>query len=215
MFNKNIKIDELTHTYYLDVPSVSKLIELHPRYTLNPETYNRVLPYQLEQAKERGNCLHSRIENYIETNIDFGCLCIGNNCLEHNKLFEWLINKLKENKVFNNLQKGLYWTEISLYNGEFTGTFDFAYIDKKDVFHLIDWKTTSKTKWNRVALQLWFYWVLICDKEKDKDNFIFDKYKLEFECYNPRLEKYKLFNIKEINQAAIEYYEIINNYFKK
>lgn len=195
MFNKHIKIDSETHKYYVDLPSVSKIINLLPKYN---KDYSEVSEHILKAAQVQGNCLHTRIEFFIENEFDLGCLCNGYDKNIHNNIF----NKCKEHYlkeiVPNLLNKGSIWTEISLMGKYYTGTFDLAYIDKDNDLVIYDWKTTSQTHWNKVCLQLHCYIQLI--------NYDFN---VKYKCYNPKLDKFKEFKEKEIEQAKQEYKEII------
>lgn len=204
MFNKNIKVDELTHKYFIDLPSVSSIINLLPKYQ---KDYSEVSEHILKAAQIQGNCLHKRIEFFIDDEIDLGCLCYGYNQDIHNDIF----NKCKDHylkEIVPNLKdKQSIWTEISLMGEYYTGTFDLAYIDKDNNFVIYDWKTTSQTHWNKVCLQLYCYGILAAKylgnvkKEWVKD--------IKLKCYNPKLDKFKEFKEKEIEQAQQEYKEII------
>lgn len=195
MFDKHIKVDELTHKYYIDLPSVSKVISMLDEYK---NDYKDCSIEFLKPYQDRGKCFHYRVEFYIKNNFDFGCIC-EIKLLEHNLFFDNFLNWYQAYK--QNIKS--FKTELSLINNYFTGTFDFMYLDSKNQYHLLDWKTNKITHQTKTLLQLMLYEILIKDnfkKLKDK-TFI-------YECYNPNENRFITFNNKQITQAKIQILKI-------
>ncbi|ATZ17798.1 hypothetical protein [Mesoplasma melaleucae] len=197
MFHKNIKVDELTHKYYIDLPSVSALLKLLPQYK---NDYKDCSVEFLKPYQERGNCFHKRVEFYINNNFDLNCNCEYSKEL-HNNLFNNFLFWYDD--YFLNINKPQ--TEISLINNYFLGTFDFMYLDNDNNYHLLDWKTNKITNQIKTLTQLKLYEILI------KDNLNINKNtKFIFECFNPNENRFITFTNKQEKQANKNVKYILN-----
>lgn len=148
-----IKLDEETHKYIINLPSVSSLVEIYW-----PFMAQDIPPIALKKGIEKGTCVHNLISEYIKTGSHNQC---PHNVSTHISALKWLI------EVVNGLDMVEKVSEMSLisFSKGFTGTFDLLYKDSEGQWTLLDFKTTAKTHTEKEGLQLSLYAELV------KENF--------------------------------------------
>ncbi|WP_338972193.1 PD-(D/E)XK nuclease family protein [Spiroplasma endosymbiont of Panorpa germanica] len=177
----------------INLPSVSELINYF--YPFNAELVDQEI---LQAAISKGVCVHNNLSQYLKGIEQHYCYhsLQGNAIRTHVNEYNWIknkLNKIKEIDVFS---------ELSLSNGKFNGTFDLLYIDVNKKWHLVDFKTTSKLNPEKEILQLKLYEILILDifPEVGKVDF--------FEVFNSRNEAHYIFSEEQIQQAESQIHEL-------
>lgn len=145
-----------------DLPSVTTLIDL-----LYPFPAAEIDKEVLRRAVDKGVCVHDRISEYLKYDSELKCKHIYYNIVDktHQTEYSWLKSQLEQFIELNNIAE--YYSEVSMANDYYTGTFDLLYKDNDDLWHLVDFKTTSQFHKEKESLQLRFYEKLILDNFED------------------------------------------------
>ncbi|WP_026389783.1 PD-(D/E)XK nuclease family protein [[Acholeplasma] multilocale] len=202
--NPLVKLNEETHEYYntqtneiIQLKSVTKLVD--NLYPFNPVN----IPEEaLKAGIEKGICVHDRLSKWI-INKDLGkCNHTYNGwpIRTHTSEFQWIKDGLEK------IQAKEIYSEVSLSNGEFNGTFDLLYKDFNDKWHLVDFKTTSRLNKDKESLQLKFYEKLLTDIFEDVDKIDV------FEIYNSKNVEHYSFDEKLQNVAEEKMNLILDKY---
>ncbi|WP_338983098.1 hypothetical protein [Spiroplasma endosymbiont of Othius punctulatus] len=145
-----------------NLPSVTTLINL-----LYPFPASSIDKEVLRRSIDKGTCVHDRISEYIKYESDIKCKHIYDNIIDktHQTEFSWLKSQIEQFIKLNNISE--YYSEVSMVNDHYSGTFDFLYKDVDDLWHLVDFKTTAQLNKEKESLQLRFYEKLIIDNFDD------------------------------------------------
>ncbi|AUF83226.1 hypothetical protein CXP39_00175 [Mesoplasma syrphidae] len=194
--NPLVKLNEATHEYYwtatneiIQGPSITKLIEV-----VYPFNVKDIPIKALKAGIEKGICVHNRLSEYIKNNNEGTCDHKYNGwpIQTHTREYLWI----KEN-LSNVLPKEIY-SEVSLSNGRYNGTFDLLYLDQNDKWHLVDFKTTARLNKQKEILQLKFYEDLITTAFEDIDEIHY------YEIYNSKNQEHYNFDEFMHKQAIFE-----------
>ncbi|AHI54322.1 hypothetical protein SSABA_v1c09230 [Spiroplasma sabaudiense Ar-1343] len=177
----------------INLPSASELISYF--YPFNKELVD---PEILEAAINKGICVHNNLSQYLRGFEDHYCehSLQGGTVRTHINEYHWIKNKL------NSIKEKEVYSELSLSNGKFNGTFDLLYLDKNDKWHLVDFKTTSRLNHEKEILQLKLYEILILGLFPEVTQIDY------FEVYNSRNEAHYNFTEEQIHQAQQQIEEL-------
>ena len=139
-----IKFHADTHTYYKEIPSVSRIL----REELFSEKYSGIPTHILERAAEWGTMLHEAIAAENPVMLDDLALT---------KYNEWLEIKEKYNITIINAE------QIVDYKGRYAGTYDLL-CDMSGATILISIKTVAKDDKEYNSYQESYYWMAVESK---------------------------------------------------
>ncbi|WP_031542848.1 PD-(D/E)XK nuclease family protein [Mesoplasma photuris] len=202
--NPTIILNEETHEYLntvtnsiIDLKSVTNLVQ-----NIYPFDASNIPPAALEFGIEKGICVHNRLSDYIINNNIGYCDHSANGypIRTHSSEFNWIKRHLDKIDTLE------VYSEVSLSNGKYNGTFDLLYKDLDDKWHLVDFKTTSRLNEDKECLQLKFYEQLLQDNFEDIQKIDY------FEIYNSKNEIHYKFKESRLNSSEILKEEILTKY---
>ncbi|WP_027063471.1 PD-(D/E)XK nuclease family protein [Mesoplasma seiffertii] len=200
--NPLVKLNEATHEYYwtatneiIQGPSITKLIEV-----IYPFKIKDIPADALKAGIEKGVCVHNRLSEYIKAKDDSKCQHTYNGwpIQTHTKEYLWIKEQLA------NVSCQEIYSEVSLSNGRYNGTFDLLYLDHNNKWHLVDFKTTARLNKAKEILQLKFYEQLITDIFEDIPEIDY------YEIYNSKNQEHYTFDDDLQKQAEFEKAKIMN-----
>ncbi|QHX36056.1 hypothetical protein STIUS_v1c05020 [Spiroplasma sp. TIUS-1] len=180
-----------------EIPSVTTLVSL-----LYPFPETKIDKDILRQAIDKGVCVHDRISEYIKYDTESKCKHVYYNIVDktHQTEYSWLKSQLEQFIKINKITE--YYSEVSMANDYYTGTFDLLYKDNDDLWHLVDFKTTTRFYKEKESLQLRLYEKLIIDNFEDVPSIE------SFTIYNTRHRTQYGFTKRELADSLMDFNKI-------